>query len=64
MFHFTIRDLLWATVVAAIGLGWILDHQQCAGLREDAASFHTLLADLKNHGYEVEYGKGWMIYRR
>jgi hypothetical protein len=64
MFRFTISDLLWAMVVVALGLGWVIDHQQSAGLREDAASFHNLLADLKNHGYEVEYGTGWMIYKR
>jgi cell division protein FtsB len=25
-FRFTIRDLLWLTVVAAIGFGWWVDH--------------------------------------
>jgi len=26
MFRFTIRDVLWLTVVVALGLGWVLDH--------------------------------------
>ena len=31
-FRFSIRDLLWLTVVAAIVLGWWLDHQSLAAL--------------------------------
>ena len=40
MFHFTIRDVLWLTVVVAMGAGWCLDHLKThvdwreAGLRE------------------------------
>ena len=26
MFRFTIRDLLWLTVVAALAVGWWLEH--------------------------------------
>ena len=26
MFKFTIRDLLWLTVVVAMGMAWVLDH--------------------------------------
>jgi hypothetical protein len=26
--HFTIRDLLWLTVVAAMGIAWWLDHRK------------------------------------
>jgi hypothetical protein len=28
MFRFTIRDLLWLTVVAAISCGWLIDHRK------------------------------------
>src|SRR5262245_10387802 len=28
MFRFTIRDVLWLTVVAALAVGWSLDHRQ------------------------------------
>ena len=62
MLQFTIRDVAWFTVIVAVGLGWILDHQRLAPLRDDAASFHALQADLRNQGYELEYGKGWQIY--
>ena len=27
MFKFTIRDLLWLTVVVALGVAWWMDHQ-------------------------------------
>jgi hypothetical protein len=26
MFRFTIRDVLWLTVVVALAVGWIVDH--------------------------------------
>ena len=28
---FTIRDLLWLTVVVALGVGWYLDHERMMG---------------------------------
>jgi|GEM_PF-3224495 hypothetical protein len=28
MFHFTIRDVLWLTVVVALSVGWWLDQRQ------------------------------------
>jgi hypothetical protein len=27
MFRFTIRDVLWLTVVVAMGVGWWIDHR-------------------------------------
>jgi hypothetical protein len=27
MFRFTIRDMLWLTVVAALAVGWWIDHR-------------------------------------
>jgi hypothetical protein len=34
MLRFTIRDLLWLTVVAAMALGWWREHQKLQGVRE------------------------------
>jgi hypothetical protein len=34
--RFTIRDLLWLTVVAALGVGWWIDHRKVARLEADA----------------------------
>jgi hypothetical protein len=31
MFRFTIRDVLWLTVVAAMGASWWIDHRRQAG---------------------------------
>jgi hypothetical protein len=28
MFRFTIRDVLWLTVVAALAVGWYLEHRR------------------------------------
>ena len=40
MFHFTIRDVLWLTVVVALAFAWWLDHHrlvdQAARLKMDA----------------------------
>lgn len=34
MFRFTIRDVLWLTVVVALGVGWWIDHlEQSAKIR-------------------------------
>jgi hypothetical protein len=30
MFRFTIRDLVWLTVVVAVGAGWWVDHRNLA----------------------------------
>jgi hypothetical protein len=38
MFRFTIRDVLWLTVVVALGVGWFADHrhQQAARVAAEA----------------------------
>jgi hypothetical protein len=28
MFRFTIRDVLWLTVVVALGVGWFMEHRR------------------------------------
>ena len=38
MLRFTIRDLLWLTVVVALGVGWWLDRRKVAQLEADARS--------------------------
>jgi hypothetical protein len=48
MFRFTIRDVLWLTVVVALAVGWLVDHrrQQSARLYE----WHIeALTDLLKH---------------
>ena len=31
MFRFTIRDVLWLTVVAALAVAWFIEHQRAHG---------------------------------
>jgi hypothetical protein len=44
MFRFSIRDVLWLTVVVALLIGWLLDHHQ---LREAVVEVNARL-----QGYE------------
>ena len=37
MFRFTIRDLLWLTVVAAMGVGWWVDHTRISTANNELA---------------------------
>jgi hypothetical protein len=32
MFRFTIRDVLWLTVVVGLSVGWWLDHRRLMGI--------------------------------
>jgi hypothetical protein len=34
--RFTIRDILWLTVVAAFAIGWLIDHRRLSGVVVDA----------------------------
>src|SRR5262245_58385548 len=34
MFRFTIRDVLWLTVVVALTLGWWIDHRHTTAMRQ------------------------------
>jgi hypothetical protein len=36
MFRFTIRDVLWLTVVVAMGVGWWIDKSRTAKARDEA----------------------------
>jgi hypothetical protein len=36
MFRFTIRDVLWLTVVVALAVGWWVDHRVQAGRLRNA----------------------------
>lgn len=38
MFRFTIRDLLWLTVLVAAGVGWLIDRQALARRATDSES--------------------------
>jgi hypothetical protein len=44
MFRFTIRDVLWLTVVVALGLGWWIEKRQNTPLRDRCARLERLAA--------------------
>jgi hypothetical protein len=35
MFRFTIRDVLWLTVVVGMGVGWWIDHWQISSFERE-----------------------------
>jgi hypothetical protein len=45
-FRFTIRDLLWLTVVAAVAVGWWADRQSLQ--KQSAAESNSLRADFNS----------------
>ena len=58
MFRFTIRDVLWLTVVVAMGLAWLVDRQRASGEREELATVMENILD--RHGEKVRHGEnGW-----
>ena len=46
--RFTIRDLLWLTVVVAVAMGWWLDH------RQSAEKSNRYLYTLHSYQWELE----------
>ena len=51
MLHFTTRDLLWLTVVVALGAGWFVQHRQQVLLRTKQAQIQEEL--VRSHQAEA-----------
>ncbi|HEX5106121.1 MAG TPA: hypothetical protein VFV87_20015 [Pirellulaceae bacterium] len=59
MFRFTIRDVLWLTVVVGLGVAWLTDHRIQAGERSTgAAKVKMLERYLGQEGYKMEWSEG------
>jgi hypothetical protein len=43
MFRFTIRDVLWLTVVVAMAMGWLIDHRASSKRLKEAANYEGKL---------------------
>ena len=54
MFRFTIRDVLWLTVVIGMGLGWFDDHTQSKRLADLAL---TAAMAMNAEGWTVDFTK-------
>jgi len=56
MFRFSIRDLLWLTLVVALGLGWFV-HQRELRYELTSAQLEAVIAELKGsvseHNVEI-----------
>ena len=46
MMHFTIRDVLWLTVVVALAVGWWADNRLTAKYRVGPPKWHDMLRSL------------------
>jgi lysylphosphatidylglycerol synthetase-like protein (DUF2156 family) len=59
MYKFTIRDLLWLTVVVALGVAWWVQWRQLDALRSETALQADNLAEAekfaKRYGWSVEW---------
>lgn len=40
MFRFTIRDLLWLTMVVAVACGWWIEHRKFEAFRKGGIMFY------------------------
>jgi len=65
MFRFTIRDMLWLTVVVALGVGWWVDHRRIRSLEFEALRWELRASSLadhieKNAGTKVEFSRDRM----
>ena len=64
MFRFTIRDVLWLTVVVGLGVGWLTEHVRIGRSPGQLSTLVDVLADqgihvdLQPHGIQVQGNKG------
>ena len=53
-FRFTIRDLLWLTLVVALAVGWWLDRSRLAGPAAEAPVLKKQLDATMSHFYDTD----------
>lgn len=62
MSRFTIRDLLWLTVVVALAVGWWLEHRghtvARAGWKMSQDKLETLAQMVRRRGFDVKIDGG------
>ena len=59
MYRFTLRDVLWLTVVVAVSTGWIVDHFQIVSFANQERKWETrhqmLVEALNGYGWQVTW---------
>jgi len=55
MFRFTIRDVLWLTVVVALGVAWWIDHQRPRSPNQWQLRAESLAEICRGYGWTVAW---------
>ena len=58
MFRFTIRDVLWLTVVVALLAGWLVEHRRARRAEQDQEKLATYRAAIVEMGQFVREKTG------
>jgi hypothetical protein len=65
MFRFSIRDVLWLTVVVGLGVGWWVDRSALAPKAAKAAELertaNVLANELERYGWKVDRMNWWYL---
>lgn len=59
MFKYTIRDLLWLTLVVAVGLGWFVREQRFLATLVSEGQLKSRLEALEKHLNQIGAGAKW-----
>lgn len=59
MFRFTIRDVLWLTVVVALACGWSIHAVRSAAMRRELARLRSNYESVKGAAHEMH---GWLVH--
>jgi len=65
MFRFTIRDVLWMTVVVALGVGWFAERRLLLSeLRRANNLWYDLSRAIHESGYDLDPNDKWRLVPR
>jgi hypothetical protein len=65
MFRFTIRDVLWLTVVVALALGWWAERRMLfSELHRNDRNWYDLSRAIWESGYEIDPNQKWHLIPR
>src|SRR6266481_4094238 len=64
MFRFTIRDVLWLTVVVAMGVGWRLDHRRIRVIESQRDTWRASAIKARDNYNGQKSGGKWVSATR